>query len=140
MRKSHEKTDELLAGGDHAAGGLAGCASVQTTTDDQQTTSETDTQETEGTTELSGSITLMASQNWIKDVDRELFEKFQEDTGVEVKVLLTPDNGYATLLGTSLSGGSDAVDIFMFAAGSEMQSAGISEIAADLSNEPWVIA
>lgn len=120
-------------------GVMTGCASDQTATDDQQpTTSETDTQKTEGSTELSGSITLMASQNWIKDVDRELFEKFQEETGVEVKVLLTPDNGYATLLGTSLSGGSDAVDIFMFAAGNEMQSAGISEIAADLSNEPWV--
>lgn len=130
-------------------GVLAGCTSDTTVTDNQQTTSsetdvpetdtqETDTQETETTPELSGSITLMASQNWIKDVDRELFKAFEEETGVEVKVLLTPDNGYATLLGTSLAGGSNAVDIFMYAAGGEMRSAGIAEVALDLSNEPWV--
>lgn len=87
---------------------------------------------------LSGSITLMASQNWIKDVDRELFQAFQDETGVEVKVLLTPDNGYETLLGTSLAGGSNAVDMFMFAAGTPMISAGIPEVALDLSAEPWV--
>lgn len=125
-------------------GVLAGCATDTTVTDNQQTTSsetdapETDTQETETTPELSGSITLMASQNWIKDVDRELFKAFEEETGVEVKILLTPDNGYATLLGTSLSGGSNAVDMFMYAAGGEMRSAGIAEVALDLSNEPWV--
>lgn len=87
--------------------------------------------------EMADSITLMASQNWIKDVDRELFEKFEEETGVEVKVLLTPDNGYDTLLGTSLSGGSDVVDMFMYYAGSPMRSAGINEIAYDLSAAPW---
>lgn len=125
-------------------GVLAGCATDTTVTDNQQTTSsetdapETDIQETETTPELSGSITLMASQNWIKDVDRELFKAFEEETGVEVKILLTPDNGYATLLGTSLSGGSNAVDMFMYAAGGEMRSAGIAEVALDLSNEPWV--
>lgn len=88
--------------------------------------------------ELSGSITLMASQNWIKDIDQELFDKFEEETGVEVKVLLTPDNGYDTLLGTSLAGGSDTVDMFMYHAGSQMVSAGIPELALDLSNEAWV--
>src|SRR5699024_1784161 len=79
-------------------------------------------------TELSGSITLMASQNWIKDVDQELFDKFEAETGVEVKVLLTPDNGYETLLGTTLAGGSDTVDMFMYHAGSKMLSAGIPEV------------
>lgn len=39
---------------------------------------------------------------------------------IKVKVSVTPDNEYATLLGTTLSGGSDAVDIFMHAAGSQM--------------------
>ncbi len=86
---------------------------------------------------LSGSITLMASQNWIKDVDRALFKAFQDETGVEVKILLTPDNGYNTLLGTSLSGGSNAVDVFMYPAGGEMVSAGIPEVALDLSGEAW---
>lgn len=83
-------------------------------------------------------ITLMASQNWIKDVDNELFDKFKEETGIEVKVSLTPDNEYATLLGTTLSGGSDAVDMFMYEAGTKMISDGIPEVAVDLSDEPWV--
>lgn len=83
-------------------------------------------------------ITLMASQNWIKDVDNELFDKFEEETGIKVKVSLTPDNEYATLLGTTLSGGSDAVDMFMYEAGSKMVSDGIPEVAVDLSDEEWV--
>lgn len=82
-------------------------------------------------------ITLMASQNWIKDVDNELFAKFEEETGIKVKVSLTPDNEYKTLLGTTLSGGSDAIDMFMFPAGTEMASAGIPDIAEDLSGEAW---
>ncbi|MCI8524850.1 MAG: extracellular solute-binding protein [Oscillospiraceae bacterium] len=130
-------------------GALCGCAAEQSAADgaqagtdgqenvSTQTNPAQDSQESQGATGLSGSITLMASQNWIKDVDRELFKQFEAETGVEVKVLLTPDNGYATLLGTSLSGGSNAVDIFMYAAGGEMRSAGISEVALDLSNEPW---
>lgn len=97
------------------------------------TTSNPDSQ----ASNLSGSITLMSSQNWIKDIDRELFDAFEAKTGVEVKVLLTPDNGYSTLLGTSLSGGSNAVDMFMHAAGGEMISAGIPEVALDLTGEPW---
>lgn len=92
----------------------------------------------EGAKDSEESITLMASQNWIKDVYRELFKKFEKETGTEVKVLLTPDNGYSTLLGTTLSGGSNAVDMFMFAAGSEAVSAGLPEAALDLSGEEWV--
>ncbi|MEG0125740.1 MAG: hypothetical protein RR816_06630, partial [Clostridia bacterium] len=88
--------------------------------------------------EQAQSITLMASQNWIKDVDRELFKVFEKETGIEVKILVTPDNGYDTLLGTSLAGGSNAIDLFMYAAGSMMVSAGIPEIALDLSGEEWV--
>lgn len=83
-------------------------------------------------------ITLMASQNWIKDVDNELFAKFEEATGIKVKVSLTPDNEYTTLLGTTLSGGSDAVDMFMYSAGSPMRSDGIPDVAEDLSGETWV--
>ena len=83
-------------------------------------------------------INLMASQNWIKEVDNELFAKFEEETGIKVNVSLTPDNEYETLLGTTLSGGSDAVDIFMYHAGSPMVSAGIPEVAVDLSDEEWV--
>ena len=87
---------------------------------------------------FNGSINLMASQNWIKDIDRELFKNFQDETGVEVKIMVTPDNGYATLLGTTLADGNNAVDIFMHEAGSPMVSVGIPDLALDLSEEAWV--
>jgi len=87
---------------------------------------------------LAESITLMASQNWIKDIDRELFARFKEESGIEVKVIVTPDGGYETLLGTTLSGGSNAIDIFMFGAGNAFISAGIQDIAVNLSDESWV--
>lgn len=83
-------------------------------------------------------INLMASQNWIKDVDNELFKAFEEKTGIKVNVSLTPDNEYEKLLGTTLTGGSDAVDMFMFSAGTPMIAAGIPDVALDLSNESWV--
>lgn len=124
---------------------LAGCAQNQAPSEPPQAPeAKEDVPDTKpadepaGEPALSGSITLMASQNWIKDIDHELFEKFEAETGVDVKVLLTPDNGYETLLGTTLAGGSDTVDMFMYSAGSPMLSAGIPEIALDLSGEAWV--
>lgn len=107
-----------------AASMLAGCG-----------TSEGDGQKAE--TQETKEINLMASQNWIKDVDNELFAKFEEETGIKVKVSLTPDNEYTTLLGTTLSGGSDAVDMFMYEAGTPMISGGIPDVAVDLSDEEW---
>lgn len=83
-------------------------------------------------------ISLVASQNWIKEIDHELFREFEKETGIEVKVLLAPDNEYKTWLETTLAGGSDAVDMFMYHAGAEMKSAGIPEIAVNLSGESWV--
>lgn len=88
--------------------------------------------------EYAQSITLMSGQNYIKDIDRELFEKFKEETGIEVKVLLTPDGEYESMVTSNLAGGSDVVDVFLYGAGNVMVSAGIPEIALDLSNEEWV--
>ena len=35
----------------------------------------------------------MASQEWIRDVEQELFDKFQEETGVEVKAFKNHEKG-----------------------------------------------
>ncbi len=88
--------------------------------------------------QLAKSITLMASQNWIKDIDRKMFAQFKDESGIEVKVIVTPNAGYETLLGTTLSGGSNAIDMFMFNAGNAFVSAGIADVAVDLSHESWV--
>ena len=107
---------------------LAGCSS----------SGGEDSQNGSSVNRVAKEITLLASKNWIKDVDIELFEKFEEETGIRVQLSLTPDNEYVTLLGTTLSGGSDAIDIFMYDARTKMISAGIPEVAVDLSDEPWV--
>jgi len=125
---------------------ISGCGGKEATSESAKTdkVSVKITQEAEKKAEVkteevkqAASITLMASQNWIKDVDRTLFKKFEDETGIEVKVLLTPDNGYASLLGTTLAGGSDVVDIFMYSAGVEMVSVGVPDIALSLSDEAW---
>ena len=92
-----------------------------------------DTQQPEKTV-----ITLLASRNWIKDIDRQLFQEFEEETGIEVELLLTPDNGYETLWGNCMSGGNAAVDIFMGTSGTGLMRIGIQDIAVDLSDEDWV--
>ncbi len=120
-----------------AAASLAACMSVTLLAGCSNSGGD-DTQKDGNDSSGAKEITLMASQNWIKDVDNELFDKFEEETGIEVQVSLTPDNEYATLLGTTLSGGSDAVDMFMYEAGTKMISDGIPEVAVDLSDEPWV--
>ena len=119
---------------------FTGCQQQESTVSSPSPTESTDSSEggSQEPSELSGSINLMASQNWIKDIDRELFKKFQEETGVEVKIMVTPDSGYATLLGTTLADGNNAVDIFMHEAGSPMVSVGIPDLALDLSGEAWV--
>ncbi len=101
--------------------------------------SEAPAEEEETTDDLAGSeIILMASQNWIKEVDEALIASFEEETGIVVKTNLVPDNEYTTLLGTTLAGGSDAVDVFMYGAGADIVSQGIVDVAVDLSNEEWV--
>ena len=83
-------------------------------------------------------ITLLASQNWIKEIDRKLFLEFEEQTGIKVELLLTPDDGYEALAGTYLAGGSSAVDIFMFPVGQMIETTGLDKIALDHSGESWV--
>lgn len=115
----------------------AGCS----TTESQSSVSsgeESGTSSSSGTVAEGSTITMMASQNWIKDIDRELIEKFKEESGIEVEIMVTPDNGYDTLLGTTLGDGSDVIDIFMYDAGTPMVSLGIPDMALDLTNEAWV--
>lgn len=139
MKKKTTKATALLLAAMLSVSLFAGCSSTGTPSQSPvgSTSSADGTESKDNTESMGGSITLMSSQNWIKDVDRELFKKFQEKTGTEVKVLVTPDNGYDTLLGTSLSGESNAVDMFMYSAGTPMVSAGIPDVALDLSEEAW---
>ncbi len=142
MKSRMKKITALLLVATLGVVGMTGCGSTQEEPTAPEGEAEATTEEeapAEEEASFEGTeLTLMASQNWIKEIDNELFAKFEEETGIKVEVSLTPDNEYASLLGTTLTGGSDAIDIFMHAAGSEMISAGIPDVALDLSGEEWV--
>ncbi|MFZ0530979.1 MAG: ABC transporter substrate-binding protein [Propionicimonas sp.] len=84
-------------------------------------------------------ITVMASQDWIKDPELELAKKFEEKSGIKVDYQIIPADQYPTLLTTKLNSGESA-DIFMNQSGkfdivSQLQ---IEKNGADLTDQPWV--
>ena len=48
-------------------------------------------------------ITLMASQDWVKDAEMELGAKFEEETGIHVDYQIVPADQYQDLLLTRLN-------------------------------------
>lgn len=80
-------------------------------------------------------ITVAASQNWIKDVDREIAEDFYAETGITIDYQVNPDDQYLQILQTKLNTG-EAPDVFMWGAGLEMLKLPLDKLL-DLSNEPW---
>ena len=56
-------------------------------------------------------ITVMASQDWIKPAEMELAEMFEEETGIHVDYQVIPADQYFNVLKTKLNAG-EATDIF----------------------------
>ena len=44
-------------------------------------------------------ITLMASQDWVKDAEMELGKKFEEETGIHVDYQIVPADQYQDMMG-----------------------------------------
>ena len=82
-------------------------------------------------------ITLAASQNFIKDIDKALAEKFKTETTNSVDIQVSPDDQYPNVVKTKLASG-DGPDIYMCPTGLQMDVYFPDKYAADLSNEPWV--
>ncbi len=82
-------------------------------------------------------ITLAASQNWVKDIDRELAEEFKAETGITVDFQLSPDDQYQTIIKSKLNSGEGA-DIFMSYSGSKLRDFNPETNMVDLSGESWV--
>jgi raffinose/stachyose/melibiose transport system substrate-binding protein len=83
-----------------------------------------------------GTITIGASQNWIKDVDREIAADFEKETGIKIDYQVNPDDQYENIVKTKLNTG-EAPDIFMWPAGFELRQLPLDKML-DLSGEPWV--
>ena len=80
-------------------------------------------------------LTVAASQNWVKDIDREIAADFKAETGITIDYQVNPDDQYLQILKTKLNTG-EAPDVFMWAAGLEMLQLPLDKLL-DLSNEPW---
>lgn len=106
------------------AGLLAGCGS-------------TDKKEEKKSDDGKVTLTLAASQNWIVDVDRELAEKFEDETGIAIDFQLSPDDQYQTIVKSKLNTG-EGPDIFMSYSGTKLRDYNPEKNMVDLSNEKWV--
>ena len=90
-------------------------------------------------TELRAGSTLVvcASQDWIRDVDRELAEAFTAETGVKIDFQLIPDTQYGNVVKAKLASG-DGVDIFYSNPGLGLKEYSPEKYAYDLSDQSWV--
>jgi raffinose/stachyose/melibiose transport system substrate-binding protein len=84
-------------------------------------------------------ITVLASQDWIRDPEKTLAKKFQQKTGITVDYQIVPSGQYQSVLTTKLNAG-ECSDIFMTQSGKfDIGSTyNIAKNAVDLSKESWV--
>ena len=101
--------------------------------------SSTSSAGTSGSAAAVGSISVMASQDWVKDPELQLAKNFEAKTGIKVDYQIVPSDQYTTLLTTKLNSGQ-AADIFMSQSGKFdiVSSLQITKNGVDLSDQPWV--
>ncbi len=121
---------------------LAGCASQTPSappTPSVSGTPDAPSQSPEASTEPVQSdvtLTVAASQNWIKDVDRQLAEAFTAKTGIKIDFQVNPDDQYTNIIQSKLNTG-DAPDIIMTRGGANLIKFNPSKYFVDLSGESW---
>jgi len=126
------------------AGVLAGCAGdagqSSSSAQEESTQSESEAageESSEPATEGDVTLTVGASQNWIKDVDHEIADKFTEQTGIAIDFQVTPDDQYANLIKTKLAT-NEAPDIIYINCGVSMVSYQPDKYFMDLGDMEWV--
>jgi raffinose/stachyose/melibiose transport system substrate-binding protein len=83
-------------------------------------------------------LTVMASQDWIKPAEQELAKKFEAQTGIHVDYQILPADQYFNVLKTKLNSG-EATDIFGGQSGkSDLKlQYDVETNAADLTGAEW---
>ena len=83
-------------------------------------------------------LTVMASQEWIKPAEQELAEKFEAETGIHVDYQILPSDQYFNILKAKLNSG-EATDIFGGQSGkSDLKlQYDVENNAVDLTGEEW---
>jgi len=131
MKKSFiTKSVSMIAAAAMLAAMASGCGSGSTSS----STSSASSAGAKNTT-----ITVMASQDWIRDAEKTLATKFKEKTGITIDYQIVPSGQYNNVLNTKLNTG-ECTDIFMTQSGKFdiVSSYNIEKNAVDLSNESWV--
>ncbi|WP_217596840.1 ABC transporter substrate-binding protein [Cohnella sp. GbtcB17] len=84
-------------------------------------------------------LSYLASQDWIKDAEMKLAEKFEEQTGIHIDYQIVPSDQYSNVLKAKLASG-EAPDIFGGQSG-KFDLGPLYDVennAVDLSGEEWV--
>jgi raffinose/stachyose/melibiose transport system substrate-binding protein len=83
-------------------------------------------------------LTVMASQEWIKPAEQDLAKKFEAETGIHVDYQILPADQYFNVLKTKLNAG-EATDIFGGQSGkSDLKlQYDVENNAVDLTGEEW---
>ena len=82
-------------------------------------------------------LVVCASQDWVKDFDRELAQKFTDETGVKIDFQLNPNDQYSNIVKAKLASG-DGVDIFFANPGRGLMEYAPDKYAYDLSDQSWI--
>ena len=79
-------------------------------------------------------ITIAAGAGWVKDIDKELAAKYEEESGNKIEWQVSPDDQYENVLGSKLAVGEGA-DIFYTRSGVTMQKYQPDKYMMDLSDQ-----
>ena len=124
---------------------LSGCSSASTpapsaTVEPAATVTEPSVAPTSAPPSMSNiTLTLLASQDWIRPAEQDLAQKFETQTGIHIDYQIIPSDQYFQVLNTKLNSGQGP-DIFMGQSGvSDLKvTYNVEANAVDLSNEAWV--
>jgi len=105
------------------------------------TSSESSSPSGESSAPAKKNVTLsyLASQDWIKDSEMQLAEKFEEQTGIRIDYQIVPSDQYFNVLKAKMAAG-EAPDIFGGQSG-KFDLGPLYDVennAVDLTNEEWV--
>lgn len=121
------------------AGCLVGCGNSGEAESNKKENENSVTEQEKASSDVT--LTIMASQDWVYDAEKELGRKFEEETGIKVDYQIVPYDQYFSLLMTKLNSG-EGPDIFGGQSGTFdlVSQYNIEKNAVELTDEPWVAA
>lgn len=121
------------------AASVVGCGSSKSESSSQGVSSTESTDTVKGSEESKGgqTITIASSAGWVKDVDKELALRYEEESGNKIEWQVSPDDQYENVLSSKLAVGEGA-DIFYIRAGVTINKYQPEKYMMDLSEQEWV--